>query len=95
MGFTLNFTALGQDLEIASEGAEIATSVVGTLEIDAAMIKAGQPASATIPPLGGSVEGVAGKFTGSITFTPNEAAVAPAPVAAETAAETVEATPPV
>lgn len=61
----------GQGLSDALQAIEIGSEVAAQLDVDAAEIKAKQPASVTIPSIGGSIEGVAGKFTGSVTFTPN------------------------
>jgi hypothetical protein len=52
-------------------GTEFAAEIVEQMSVDASQIQAKQPASISIPSIGGSIEGVPGKFTGSITFTPN------------------------
>lgn len=59
-------TAVETGVALTSE----ASTIVSALEVDATQIKAGQPATISIPPISGSIEGVAGKFTGSVTFTP-------------------------
>jgi hypothetical protein len=67
---------LGQVLGVGGEVLEVAVEAEETITLDAAEIKAGQPA--TSPGVAASVEGVEGKFT--VTFTPNSY-VAPAAAA--------------
>lgn len=60
LNFGKLFTTSVQVLEVALEAE-------ADLQIDIAQIKAGQ--AATTPPIGGSIDGIPGKF--ALTFTPN------------------------
>lgn len=60
---------LGAALNDVVEGVEIGSDVITTLEVDKAVIDAGQPATITLPPVAGSIDGHVGHFSGSITFT--------------------------
>lgn len=67
----------GQVLGLGGEVLEVALEVETVITMDTAQIKAGLPA--TSPSVGGSVAGVAGKFT--VTFTPDAHAHAAAEAA--------------
>lgn len=58
-------------LAIAMQDAGLVVEEVTELEADGTAIAAGEPATVTLPSIGGSIELHAGFFSGSLTFTPN------------------------
>ena len=62
--------SLVQEFAAALADGALIVEELSLLEADEASIKAGHAATEAIPSIGGSVGGVAGKFTGTLTFTP-------------------------
>lgn len=58
-------------LSKAFEALAVAGPVLVELEADGEEIKAKKAVTVNIPNIGGSIEGVPGKFTGTVTFTPD------------------------
>lgn len=59
----INWGNIATDLAV---GAEVVTEA----EVDVAQIAAGQPATISIGPVGGSIDGHAVQISGTITLTP-------------------------
>lgn len=59
-------------LEIAMQDGELIAEEVANLEVDAVQIKAGEPATVNVQNIGGSIEGVKGVFSATVTFTPTK-----------------------